>query len=327
VTTLPCPPLSKGGIGGVKGWKRLNHDPVFDLKELNEISQAGIERLSSMQCSDGGWGWFSGGGEQSYPHTTAVVVHGLQIARQADLISPAYQGGDMGGGMLERGILWLTNYQAGEIRKIKNAPGKVKPWKDKADALDAFVFMILNDADTENGEMRDFLYRDRIDLPVYAKAMFGLALVKTAQTEKLQMIMKNIEQFVQIDKENQTSYLKLPENNCWWCWYGSEIEADAYYLKLLSRTTPLDDKASGLVKYLLNNRKHSTYWNSTRDTAVCIEAMADYMKATGEDSPNMTVEVWLDGTKRKEVKIDKSNLFSFDNQLVVFGDAVEAGEH
>jgi uncharacterized protein YfaS (alpha-2-macroglobulin family) len=302
-----------------KGWKRLDHDPVFDADELSQITRAGIDRLASMQCSDGGWGWFSGWGERSYPHTTAVVVHGLQIAREADVNMPQ--------GMLERGVEWLKSYQSGEIQKIKNAPGKVQPWKDKADALDAFVFMILNDAGTDNTEMRDFLYRDRIDLPVYAKAMYGLALVKTNQSEKLQMILKNIEQYVQIDKENQTSYLKLPESNYWWCWYGSEIEADAYYLKLLSRTTPRDEKASGLVKYLLNNRKHSTYWNSTRDTAICIEAMADYIKASGEDSPDMTVEIWLDGTKRKEVKIDKTNLFSFDNQFVLFGEAVEAGEH
>ena len=59
----------------------------------------------------------------------------------------------------------------------------------------------------------------------------------------------------------------MPAKNHWWAWYGSEIEADAYYLKLLARTNPKDEKASRLVKYLLNNRKHSTYWNSTRDTA------------------------------------------------------------
>ena len=58
------------------------------------------------------------------------------------------------------------------------------------------------------------------------------------------------------------------------------------------------------MKYLLNNRKHATYWNSTRDTAICIEALADYLKASGEDKPDMTVEVWLDGKKHKEVKID-----------------------
>ena len=38
-----------------------------------------------MQCGDSGWGWFSGFGEQSWPHTTAVVVHGLQLAKQHDV--------------------------------------------------------------------------------------------------------------------------------------------------------------------------------------------------------------------------------------------------
>ena len=40
----------------------------------------------NMQNADGGWGWFSGFGEQSWPHTTATVVHGLQIARENDLL-------------------------------------------------------------------------------------------------------------------------------------------------------------------------------------------------------------------------------------------------
>ncbi len=87
----------------------------------------------------------------------------------------------------------------------------------------------------------------------------------------------------------------------WWCWYGSETEAEAYYLKLLAATDPKGKTAPRLVKYLLNNRKHATYWNSTRDTAVCVEAFADYLRASGEDEPDMTVEVLLDGKKQKEV--------------------------
>src|SRR5262249_1113610 len=189
------------------------------------------------------------------------------------------------------------------------------------------VYMVLVDAGADNAEMRDFLYRDRTHLAVYAKAMFGLALNKTKQADKLAMILKNIEQFVVVDNENQSAYLKLPNDNYWWCWYGSGIEANAYYLKLLAKTSPKDEKAAGLVKYLLNNRKHATYWNSTRDTPICIEAMADYVKASGEDKPDMTVEVWLDGKKHKEVQIDAKNLFTFDNQFLLIGDAVESGQH
>jgi uncharacterized protein YfaS (alpha-2-macroglobulin family) len=283
------------------------------------MAKAGVQALQNMQCGDGGWGWFSGYGEHSWPHTTAVVVHGLQIARENDIaILP---------GVLERGVEWLKNYQAGEIKKLQNFPTKTEPYKEFADNIDAMVYMILVDGGTDNVTMRDFLYRDRTHLAVYAKAMFGLALHKNKQADKLAMILKNIEQFVVQDAENQTAYLKLPGDSPWWYWYGSEVEANAYYLKLLAKTSPKDDKASGLVKYLLNNRKHATYWNSTRDTALSIEAMAEYIKASGEDKPNMTVEVLLDGKKQKEVKIDASNLFTFDNVFLLTGDAVEGGKH
>ncbi len=282
----------------------------------------GIQKLANQQCPDGGWGCFSGYGERSWPHTTAVVVHGLQIARENGVILPD--------GMLERGISWLQSYQDRQLQLIKNAPTQTQPWKDHADELDAFVYMVLADSghkDNNMNDMRDFLYRDRTKIAVYAKAMFGLALHKQNEGEKLAMILKNIDQYVVQDKENQTAYLRLPADNRWWNWYGSEIEADGYYLKLLSRTNAKDENAAGLVKYLLNNRKHATYWNSTRDTAICIEAMAEYLTASGEDKPDMTVEVWLDGKKHKDVKIDSTNLFSFDGTFVLLGDAVEDGQH
>jgi uncharacterized protein YfaS (alpha-2-macroglobulin family) len=302
-----------------KQWKRFDRNPVFDEATVKDMAQRGVAALAGQQIPDGGWGWFSGFGEQSWPHTTAVVVHGLQLARENDVALPA--------NMLERGVAWLQNYQALQIQMIRNAPGKVHPWKEYADNLDAMVYMVLVDAGLKNDEMRGFLYRDRTHLAVYAKAMFGLALHKQGGGEELAMILRNIEQFVVQDDENQTAYLRLPGDNAWWYWYGSETEANAYYLKLLARTSPKDAKASRLVKYLLNNRKHSTYWNSTRDTAVCIEAMADYLKASGEDRPNMDVEVWVDDKKVKETHIDASNLFTFDNKLVLTGQEVEGGKH
>jgi len=301
--------------GGVVKPKK---NPVYDEETVRDMVKAGIERLLSMRCSDGGWGWFSGWGERSYPHTTAVVVHGLQIARANDVaIVP---------GTIEGGIKWLKSYQAREVQKLKNAPIKKKPYKSRASALDAFVYMVLVDEKSDNKEMREFLYRDRNHLPVYAKSMFGMALHKVGDVKKRDMIIQNIEQFLVQDEENQTAWLNLTGGH-WWYWYGSEYEAQAYYLKLLAAVQPKSEKASRLVKYLLNNRKHATYWNSTRDTAVVIEAFADYIKAAGEDKPDMTVHILIDGKQVKKVKIDGSNLFSFDNKLVLTGDEVTTGEH
>ncbi|MGC4005359.1 MAG: hypothetical protein QM811_20460 [Pirellulales bacterium] len=81
------------------------------------------------------------------------------------------------------------------------------------------------------------------------------------------------------------------------------------------------------MKYLLNNRKHATYWNSTRDTSYAIEALADYLKASGEDKPDLNVEVWLDGEKRKELKITAADLFTMDNTFVLEGKDVTGGKH
>jgi uncharacterized protein YfaS (alpha-2-macroglobulin family) len=156
--------------------------------------------------------------------------------------------------------------------------------------------------------------------------MYGLALHKQNEADKLAMIMRNIRQYVVEDDENQTAYLNLPEG-FWWYWYGSEFEPHAYYLKLLAATNPKSEIAPQLVKYLVNNRKHATYWNSTRDTALVIEALADYMQASGEDKPNLDVEVWVDGEKRKEVKIDGENLFTFDNAFILEGEALTPGAH
>ena len=246
-------------------------------------------------------------------------MHGLQIARD--------NGATLKPDMLERGVAWLQTYQAQQLRELRNFATRSIPYKEHADNLDALVYMVLADAGTTNAEMRDDLFGDRTHLAVYAKAMFGLALQKQKDESRLAMILKNIEQYVVQDDEDQTAYLKLPADNRWWSWYGSDIEADAYYLKLLTRTDPKSETASRLVKYLLNNRKHATYWNSTRDTAICVEALADYLKASGEDRPDLTVEVWLDGKKRKEVHVDAANLFTFDNSLVLTGEAVESGKH
>lgn len=302
-----------------KGWKRFQRNPVFDPEEVKTMTREGIKALQNMQLSDGGWGWFSGFGEYSQPHTTAIVVHGLQIARGLKVELPA--------NMLERGITWLKNYQNKQVELIKRAPAKTQPYKNHADDLDALVYMVLLDADVANPEMNEFLYRDRTHVSAYAKAVFGIALFKQKQQEKLDMILRNLEQFLVQDDENQTAYLKLPPENHWWNWYGSDTEANAWYLKLLSKTNPKGEVPAKLAKYILNNRKHATYWNSTRDTAFCIEALAEFFTASGEDKPDMTVEVLLDGKMIKEVKIGPKDLFTFENTALVLGDGVLTGNH
>jgi hypothetical protein len=55
--------------------------------------------------------------------------------------------------------------------------------------------------------------------------------------------------------------------------------------------------------------------------------MADYLRASGEDKPDMTVEILLDGDVKKTVKITPDNVFTFDSRFEVRRDALAAGKH
>ena len=302
-----------------KQWKRFDHNPVFSEKQVAQMVKLGLRDLAAMQLTDGGWGWFSGWGERSWPHTTAQVVRGLNLAKENGLALVP--------GMWERGRDWLKNYQAEQVRRLKNGPSRTKPYKLSADNLDALIFLTLVESDEVNEEMLNFLQRDRTHLGICALAMYGNSLWQLKRADELAMVSRNLEQYLVEDAENQTAYLKIPAGHAWWYWYDDDIQANAFYLKLLSRTEPQSPRAAGLAKYVLNNRKHASYWRSTRDTAVAIEALADYLQATEEHLAEMTVEVRIDGQVKRQVTITPDNLFAVDNRVRLVGEELGGGNH
>jgi uncharacterized protein YfaS (alpha-2-macroglobulin family) len=300
-------------------WKRYDRDPVFDEELLDSMIRKGLKDLTAMQCSDGGWGWFSGWGEHSWPHTTAVVVQGLKAAETCQLVVPD--------DVLQRGIQWLDNYQKDQVRRLKLDPEKIGH-KSHADNLDAMVYRILCECGNVNKEMEGFLYRDKAkSLSPYGLALYGLGLYYAKQADHLAEVMRNLSQFVVQDDENQTAYLNIGNGWGWWCWYGDEIETQAAYLKLLAATKEQPELASRFVKYLLNNRKHATYWRSTRDTAACLDAFATYLKSSNEMNPDMTVEILLDGKVVATSKITRENLFTADLTFVAEAEKLASGKH
>ncbi len=298
-----------------EGWQRFDRNPVYDIAEVEKMTISGVNRLTNMQNGDGGWGWFSGTGEQSYPHTTAIVLRGLLIAQQNDVaIVPD---------VIQRGIAWLEQYQNNELVELKNAPSKTQPFKSHVDNTDALIWHVLTLADHNNAEMQQFLYDQREHLSVYGKSLVAWATHKIGNKAQTAMLRQNIEQFLVEDAENETAYLR--DDTAWWYWYGSQIEATAMYLKLLAAQDPQGQVAPRLVKYMLNNRKHATYWNSTRDTALVIEAFADFLKATGEAHANTTAEVWLSGKRVGRIEFTPQNLFTVENTIALSGGAIPDG--
>lgn len=301
-----------------KQWKgRSNQEPVFDEDEVKKMAKTGLARLEAMRNGDGGWGWFPGGRESS-PHITAVVMHGLKSAERT--------GFDLNDGLIRQGVEWLARHEAEELRRL-NLPVKHKDRKGYPDNLDALIHSVLVEYKAGNKAMRDQLYEQRENLSRYSVALLGLTCDAVEEDERRDMCLRNLRQFLKQDEKNQTAYLDLPQGGWWWYWYEDQIETQAVFLRLLVAANPKDETAPRIAKYLLNNRRNGTYWNSTKDTAAVIEALAIYAKASGETSPQQTVELLLDGKSVKKVEITKETLFTFDGSLVLEGEALTTGEH
>ncbi len=293
-------------------WERLKTNPVLSEDELDRVVGESLARLAHMQLSDGGWGWYSGFGEYPSAHMTATIVRGLFVARES--------GVEVNAEMIARGVNWLRRYQEEQIKQLLekkiSSPGN----------LDALVAMVLAEEGFADFRMTDRLYDSRENLTFYGKAMLGLTFDRL-KDDRRDMLVRNCLQYLKEDAENQSAWFELGNQGFWWFWYGNDIESQALGLRLLLKTQPKSNAAAGLVKYLLNNRKHATYWNSTRDTALCLEALAEYLLLSGEGSHSMKVEVRLDGELRKTVEITPERMFDFDNAFVIEGEDLSDGEH
>jgi uncharacterized protein YfaS (alpha-2-macroglobulin family) len=302
-----------------KRWQNRNPKkvPVFDEDEVKKMAKTGLARLEAMRSGDGGWGWFPGGRESS-PHITAIVLHGLKAAERT--------GFDINDGLIRNGLNWLAQHETEQLRRLA-LPDTDKQHKPAPDNLDALIHSVLVEYQVGNKTMRDQLYEKRDRLSRYNLALLGLTCHAVEEKDRRDMCLRNLKQFLKQDDENQTAYLDLPQGGWWWYWYEDQIETQAAFLRLLVAAEPKGETASRIAKYLLNNRRNGTYWNSTKDTAAVIEALAVFAKASGESNPAQTVEVLVDGKSVKKVEITKENLFTFDGSLVIEGADLTTGEH
>jgi uncharacterized protein YfaS (alpha-2-macroglobulin family) len=80
-----------------------------------------------------------------------------------------------------------------------------------------------------------------------------------------------------------------------------------------------------LVKWLVNNRR-GNIWTSTRETAMSVYALADYVRVNKELSAAYTLTVDLGGRVRRTYAVSRENALFFDGQFVVPDELLRTGE-
>jgi uncharacterized protein YfaS (alpha-2-macroglobulin family)/tetratricopeptide (TPR) repeat protein len=273
---------------------RHDKDPVFDAAELDAMVRAGLGRLYAFQGDDGGWGWWKA--DTSDIRISAYVVHGLATAKAA--------GFAVDDNVVNRGVAFLE--------------ARVKESNSLHER--AYAAFALASAGRKP-EGLDKLFARRADLTVHGKSLLALALQRSGRVQDAKILVSNLEDLAQVDAASDTASWRVASN--WWFWENDRVETQAFALWALAEIAPEHPLAPKVARWLLLNRQGSR-WDSTRDTAHAIYALAAFSKGAGETGADITAEVRAGGIT-KTFRITPQNGYAFDDTLVLGDSDLGAG--
>jgi uncharacterized protein YfaS (alpha-2-macroglobulin family) len=251
---------------------KLNLKSPIDRTTLRDMVNAGLERLYSYQHDDGGWGWWPD--DPSRVFMTAYVVSGLGQAKDA-----GYKLHDdrTDTNHLDKGRAFLQSALAAH--------------PDMLPGLRAYAVYALSTTGGAPKDALDKVWNTREKLSDEGLALAGLAL-DAAGDSRAKEAANLLEKKAKTDESDaywSGSYDELLED-----WGDTSNETTALALKLLVR----QDRASGLLPKAaqwLSRHRDGDYWYSTKQTAMVIAGLTDYLSLSGELANTSDVEVLVNG--------------------------------
>ncbi|MBZ5620829.1 MAG: alpha-2-macroglobulin [Acidobacteriia bacterium] len=252
---------------------------TLDQASLQEKIRAGLDRLYRFQHEDGGWGWWET--DDSHSFMTAYVVAGLSQAQAA--------GVQVNADAIQRGVAWVRKDFGKDTRLAAD--------------LRAYMQYSLAVAGQPDPAGLGQVYDGRAKLSPYGMALLGLALeqVKDARAGDIASALEGSAQ------QDQAV--------AWWPATRDEMldfsadvtpEATAYVLKFLAHqraSSPLLPKAA---LWLMEHRNEGYFWSTTKQTAMVIYGLTDFLKATNELNPNLNVTVAVNDSPAVTRKLDSA---------------------
>ena len=303
----------------LKNKSTIKNSAIVNDKKLDKLISIGVNRLDQLQNKDGGWSWY--GEQTSNPHITAMIMNGLYTADTC--------GAKVSDTLLKKGAYWLRKYSANRVKsylKQKENADK-KEIKFTPTNVDAIVALACSHDKNHEYDFLELVYDNRKSLSPYGLAVLGLAMHKTDNPNERDAIIKQLSTMVHVDKKCQTAHIQLDPKRDYWTWDNSDIETQAAFLKLLVAANKKPKLAVQIVRYLVNQRKNATYWESTRDTAYCIEAIAKFLTQEHNQKSSVSAEIYIDNKLIKKIKLSKSDLMSPKNNILIPSNLLTSGKH
>lgn len=262
-----------------KAAKDLGMKSNIDEAALQKKIRAGLDRLYDFQHEDGGWGWWKN--DESHPFMTPYVIAGLLQGRAA--------GTEVRDEVITRGAAWLR--------------GEFQQGKGNAD-LRAYMVYALALAGQGDKATLDTAWNERSKMTPYGLSLFGLAL-KQGNDARAGEAARLVE-----------AAAKSSESEAWWPASRDQLldfttdatpEATAFAMKFLTAVQPQSPLLAKAAAWLVNHRRGGYYWDTTKQTAMVIYGITDYLKLGAELSPDFAVTVTLNGKQVMSKRFTKAD--------------------
>ncbi|MDQ6651388.1 MAG: alpha-2-macroglobulin, partial [Acidobacteriota bacterium] len=272
-----------------------------DLSELDAITKQSLERLYNFQHADGGWGWWKEGDSDHF--MTAYVLWGMTLARQAGI--------DLKQDVAARAASYLDkelveeeiNYdaQAWMLHALAVYDAGQKP--DPQGGLNPI------EVSSSQAKAFDNLWTNRDKLNAYTRALLALAAHNLGYHDKAKTLVENLENGVKIDSKPDISVVQSGaqasdpsviatahwgEDGIYWRWSDGGVEATSFALRALLAIDPQNKLVEPVTNWLVKNRR-GAQWSNTRDTAIVVLTLNDYLRTSGELQPVLGYELLVNG--------------------------------
>jgi Alpha-2-macroglobulin family/Bacterial Alpha-2-macroglobulin MG10 domain/A-macroglobulin TED domain len=237
--------------------KKIENDAL--MKKLPGCVEGGIKRLLELQQPDGGWGW--NGTSSTHEMMTPYALFGLIEAEKAGYTIPSKDA-------IPRGLERLKKY-IDSLGKAQTA--------DRIYCL--HVWSLKNELKPAAWEF--------IDEQLEAKALTDYAAALALETAVRQVRTKLADRLAQYlrDRAVNQDGLVSWQTAGFSRWADDRFEITAAAMKALVAYDKDDPLLPKVVDYFARN-KRGNRWNSTKDTAMIVYAMCDYLEKLRDDSPD-----------------------------------------
>jgi alpha-2-macroglobulin len=295
------------------------------LKELEAMTKQSLERLYNFQHADGGWGWWKEGDSDHF--MTAYVVWGMTLARQAGI--------DVKSDVVERAVNYLDKELVEEERSYD-----AQAWM-----LHALAVHHNAQKRSEVGKFQETAFRNlwnnRDKLNAYTRALLALSAHNYGYREQAKTLLDNLQNGVKVDSQPDTSIVQRGaqtsdpsvigtahwgEDGVYWRWSDGGVEATAFALRALLAIDPQNKLVEPVTNWLVKNRRGSQ-WSNTRDTAITVLTLNDFLRVSGEVQPAVGYELLVNGTSVTTKQITADDALSAPSKFAISRELLRDGQN